>query len=134
MNNRIKQLCFDVLADNGDIHHETDCNGIDCAYCPFSDTNNNNDVPCNMREANKNKLIAESWIISYIDNSYDQVNSPSHYTQGNIEVIEVIEDWKLNYNLGNAIKYIGRCEHKENKKQDLEKAIWYIKREIERCK
>ena len=64
----------------------------------------------------------------------DHVNSPSHYTQGNIEVIEVIEDWKLNYNLGNAIKYIGRCEHKGNKKQDLEKAIWYIKREIERCK
>lgn len=64
----------------------------------------------------------------------DHVNSPSHYTQGVIEVIEVIEDWKLNYNLGNAIKYIGRCEHKGNKNQDLEKAIWYIKREIERCK
>ena len=38
----------------------------------------------------------------------DQVNKPSHYTHGNIETIDVIEDWNLNFNLGNAIKYISR--------------------------
>ena len=61
----------------------------------------------------------------------EHVNHPNHYTTGKFEVIEVIEDWGLGFNLGNAIKYIGRCEHKENKKQDLEKALWYIKREIQ---
>ena len=60
----------------------------------------------------------------------DMVNNPKHYTQGKIEVIEAIEDWDMNFCLGNAIKYIARCNHKGNKKQDLEKAIWYIKREL----
>ena len=63
--------------------------------------------------------------------SIEHVNHPKHYNNGKFEVIEVIEDWGLGFNLGNAIKYIGRCEHKENKKQDLEKALWYIKRELE---
>lgn len=62
----------------------------------------------------------------------DAVNHPSHYTYGKIETIDVIEDWNLGYCLGNAVKYISRCEHKGNKKQDLEKAIWYIQREISR--
>ena len=61
----------------------------------------------------------------------EHVNHPNHYNKGKFEVIEVIEDWHLGFNLGNAVKYIGRCEHKENKKQDLEKALWYIKRELE---
>ena len=60
----------------------------------------------------------------------EHVNHPNHYNKGKFEVIDVIEDWGLGFNLGNAIKYIGRCEHKENKKQDLEKALWYIKREL----
>ena len=62
----------------------------------------------------------------------EHVNHPNHYNKGKFEVIDVIEDWGLGFNLGNAIKYIGRCEHKENKKQDLEKALWYIKRELEK--
>ena len=61
----------------------------------------------------------------------EHVNHPNHYNKGKFEVIDGIEDWGLGFNLGNAIKYIGRCEHKENKKQDLEKALWYIKRELE---
>lgn len=60
----------------------------------------------------------------------DKVNHPNHYTYGKHEVIDIIEDWKMNYHLGNAIKYIARCERKGNKKQDLETAIWYIKREL----
>ena len=49
------------------------------------------------------------------------VNHPSHYNQGKIEVIDVIEDWKLNFNQGNVIKYVGRCEYKGNKIEDLKK-------------
>ena len=64
----------------------------------------------------------------------ENVNHPSHYNMGKYEVIDVIEDWKLGFSLGNAIKYIARAEHKENKVQDLEKAIFYIKREIENSK
>ena len=62
----------------------------------------------------------------------DMVNHPSHYNKGGYEVIDVIEDWELGFSLGNAIKYIARCEHKGNKKQDLEKAIFYLKRELEK--
>lgn len=64
----------------------------------------------------------------------DAVNHPSHYTQGKYEVIDVIEDWNLGFNLGNAIKYIGRAGHKDDIVQDLEKAKWYIEREIKRLK
>lgn len=63
-----------------------------------------------------------------------EVNHPSHYNTGKIEVIEFIEDQGLGYNLGNAVKYICRARHKENGAKygtDLEKAIWYLKREIE---
>lgn len=60
------------------------------------------------------------------------VNHPKHYNIGAIEVIDVIEDWNLNFCLGNAIKYIARCAYKGHKKEDLEKAIWYLKRELEK--
>ena len=60
----------------------------------------------------------------------EAVEHPKHYNQGNIEVIDAIEDWELNFNLGNVIKYIARCEYKENKVKDLCKAKWYIDREI----
>ncbi len=62
----------------------------------------------------------------------DNVNHPNHYTNGDIEVIDYIEDKGFNYHLGNAIKYISRCEHKGKKVEDLEKAIWYVNREIEK--
>ena len=61
----------------------------------------------------------------------DNVNHPTHYNMGNIEAIDAILDWNLGFCLGNAVKYIARCEYKNNKKEDLEKAIWYIQKEIE---
>lgn len=63
----------------------------------------------------------------------DAVNHPSHYTSGKIEVIEAIEDWQLGFHLGNAVKYIARAGKKDPKKvvEDLEKAVWYIRRKIE---
>jgi hypothetical protein len=65
--------------------------------------------------------------------NFDPVNSPAHYTVGGIETIDFIEAKSLNYHLGNAVKYIVRAEHKGNKKQDLEKAIWYLNRELNKA-
>jgi len=60
----------------------------------------------------------------------DNVNHPSHYKVGGIETIDFIEAKKLNYNLGNVIKYITRAEHKGSYSEDLQKARWYLDREI----
>ena len=62
----------------------------------------------------------------------DPVNHPSHYCTGNIEVIDFIMDKKLNFCRGNAIKYIVRAGLKDKNKtiEDLQKAIFYINREI----
>lgn len=64
----------------------------------------------------------------------DMVNSPAHYQGKTFEVIDIINDYKLNFELGNAIKYILRADKKGNKKQDLQKALWYINRELEKFK
>lgn len=62
----------------------------------------------------------------------DMVNHPTHYTShpSGIEVIQITEH--MNFCLGNAIKYIMRSELKGKQIEDLNKAIWYINREIER--
>ena len=65
-----------------------------------------------------------------INDKADPVNHPAHYKYGGIETIDFIEAKELNYNMGNAVKYITRADHKGNRKQDLEKAIWYLKREL----
>jgi hypothetical protein len=61
----------------------------------------------------------------------ERVNHPTHYNTGKFEVIDVIEDWRLGFNLGNVVKYVARAEHKGNSQEDLEKALWYIQREID---
>lgn len=60
----------------------------------------------------------------------DNVNHPAHYKAGGIETIDFIEAKKLNYNLGNVVKYITRSDLKGNRKEDLQKALWYLKREL----
>ena len=62
----------------------------------------------------------------------DPVNRPAHYTDGKIEVIDFIEDKKLGFCRGNAIKYISRAGKKDPSKEieDLNKAKWYIERRI----
>jgi len=62
----------------------------------------------------------------------EQVNSPKHYSANGIEAIDVIDAYGLNFNLGNAIKYILRADKKGNKKIDLEKSVWYLNREIDK--
>lgn len=61
----------------------------------------------------------------------EKVNHPSHYQGNGLEVIDVIEAFALNFNLGNAIKYILRAGKKENMSEDLNKAIWYLNRKLE---
>lgn len=62
----------------------------------------------------------------------EAVEHPRHYNQGKIEVIDFIEDQRLSFNLGNAVKYIARAEHKGVELEDLKKALWYLQREISR--
>jgi hypothetical protein len=56
------------------------------------------------------------------------INHPEYYNTGSIEVIDAIEDWELDFNAGNVVKYVVRAKHKDNEKEDLEKALWYIQR------
>jgi len=61
----------------------------------------------------------------------EAVNHPPHYNQGNIEVIDAIEDWGLDFNAGNVVKYVARHQHKAEPLEDLKKARWYLDRIIE---
>ena len=64
----------------------------------------------------------------------DNINHPSHYTDGKIEVADFITDKGLNFCRGNVVKYVARAGKKDPKKEieDLKKARWYIDREIRR--
>lgn len=70
--------------------------------------------------------------------SNDPVNHPSHYTSHParckcgepIECIQITEH--MGFNLGNATKYVWRCDLKKDAIEDLKKARWYLDREIER--
>ena len=68
---------------------------------------------------------------------FNSVNRPAHYTEGRkYEPIDVIEDWKLGFCAGNALKYISRAgrkpsgslSKKEKTIEDIDKAIWYLQR------
>lgn len=64
--------------------------------------------------------------------THDSIHRPAHYAEGRIyEPIAVIEDWDLNYRLGNTVKYISRAGRKQNALEDLKKARWYLDREID---
>ena len=71
------------------------------------------------------------------DERKESVDHPDHYLKkSGHEVIDVIRAWKLNFELGNAVKYIARAGRKNPDKivEDLQKAIWYINEEIEQIK
>lgn len=75
------------------------------------------------------------------DFTADVVNHPAHYTQGGIECIDAIrasmtKEAFCGYCKGNVIKYLWRCGLKDDAKQELEKARWYLDRwlsELEKC-
>ena len=99
--------------------------------------------PCNHcfeydKWVNRNMYIRESAmplneaIKEWVDckEEEDVVNRPPHYTEhpSGIECIQITEH--MGFNLGNAIKYIWRCDLKKDAIEDLKKAKWYIDREI----
>ena len=63
----------------------------------------------------------------------DNVNHPEHYggADNPYEAIKVIEAWQLGFCLGNTVKYISRAGKKGDALEDLEKAKWYLQREID---
>jgi len=65
------------------------------------------------------------------DTTEDNVNHPKHYTShpSGIECIQITEH--MGFNLGNAMKYIWRADEKGKAIEDLEKAAWYVDREIQ---
>ena len=65
----------------------------------------------------------------------EMVNHPEHYggEENPYEAIKVIEEWDLDFHLGNTVKYISRAGKKGTDKelQDLKKALWYLERKIQ---
>lgn len=70
--------------------------------------------------------------ITIAHNSDNTIEHPSHYTDGGIETIDFIEAKKLDYHLGNVVKYVSRAGKKdpEKKLEDLKKALWFLTRKI----
>lgn len=62
----------------------------------------------------------------------EKINHPEHYKGNKYEAIDIIDDYQLGFNLGNAVKYILRAGKKGDALEDLKKAKWYIEHEI--CK
>lgn len=63
----------------------------------------------------------------------ETVDHPDYYKRGGIEAIDAIEAWELGFHLGNVVKYIARAGRKTAASlQDLQKAAWYLDREIKR--
>jgi len=66
-------------------------------------------------------------------NKKEAVNHPSHYQKDSgYEVIDVINAWNLDFELGNVVKYIARAGKKDKNKllEDLKKASWYLEHKI----
>lgn len=78
------------------------------------------------------KFSPKNAVPDEVNEEDDPVSHPKHYTsrKSGIECIDVTEE--MNFCLGNAVKYIWRCDEKGHPIEDLKKAIWYIQREIDR--
>lgn len=84
-----------------------------------------------LERADRIRLLRDTDRIRLMNSpSSDNVNHPPHYKVGGIETIDFIEAKSLNYNLGNVVKYLTRADHKGNKLEDLQKAQWYLAREL----
>jgi hypothetical protein len=74
--------------------------------------------------------LQREWAEQVTKPKHDQVNHPKHYTShpSGVECIEITRH--MGYNLGNAVKYIWRCDLKRDAIEDLRKAIWYLQDEL----
>ncbi|MCJ0913251.1 DUF3310 domain-containing protein [Mammaliicoccus sciuri] len=104
-------------------------------YYTLATDEEDTEEPVIQRIEHINKAIKESE--NYIKEVQDNVNHPSHYNFGDIEVVDFIEQVTKHYNpdvayhIGNAIKYLSRAPHK-NGKEDIAKAKWYIERAFDK--
>lgn len=75
-------------------------------------------------------------IVTIDEDDNNQVIHPQHYggKDNPYEAIKVIEAWGVGFNLGNTLKYLSRAGKKDNIIQDLEKALFYLDREIQNRK
>lgn len=88
------------------------------------------------RTADEERYLEEMRLRPYPSYKADPVNHPPHYNNSQakcecgrrIECIDVTRH--LAFNVGNAMKYLWRCELKGNTLEDLKKAAWYIQDEI----
>ena len=107
----------------------------------YSNVTEDDDCICNITDpptkccendikSDENTNVGTNEIANEITTETD-CNKNKHYvtTQG-IQAIDLIDAYNLNFNLGNVIKYVSRCNYKDSKKDDLEKAMWYIDREM----
>ena len=121
MVNKECRTCFYSELD-GKIHPCNDCEGYDKWV--------NRSIF--IRDAAKPLSEAvKEWVDSdHSEWANDSIHKPKHYTEhpSGIECIQVTEH--MGFNLGNAIKYIWRCDLKKDAIEDLKKAKWYIEREI----
>jgi transposase-like protein len=85
-----------------------------------------------IKEVEKTNSLVNDWFDRAYENyQADLVNHPAHYKAGGVETIDFIEAKDLNYRLGNVVKYVSRAGKKDSDPiQDLEKAAWYLQREI----
>lgn len=76
----------------------------------------------------------ESVFVMSKKQKFEKIDHPDHYQAKGMEAIDVIEAYNLNFSLGSALKYILRAGKKpgESSVEDLNKAIWYLQREVER--
>jgi len=118
-------------------HNRAYYEGSECPECIMADMNVGKLSNIPMRgcaETLRSALEKEGPVLHgttpHVD--VDPVNHPPHYNAhpSGIECIEVIRH--MTFNLGNAVKYIWRADHKHATVQDLKKAIWYIEDEIKR--
>lgn len=84
------------------------------------------------RSTTDDEFARKASAVGWTSKADDMVNSPKHYKGHKFEVIDIIEDFDLDFCLANAVKYILRSAKKWNTKEDLQKAIWYLNREISR--
>lgn len=98
----------------------------------YSNVTENDDCICNITDPPTKCCENDKKSDEDTENTTEtDCNKNKHYvtTQG-IQAIDLIDAYNLNFNLGNVIKYIARCNYKDSKKDDLEKAMWYIDREL----
>lgn len=98
-------------------------------FKPKEEKGHSSNCTISSKECNKTVTNGNYGFEKNSNDEIDMVNHPPHYQHG-IEPIEFIESHNLNFNLGSAVKYIARAPYKGTELEDLQKAKWYLEREI----